>query len=120
MKAISIVTFLIISFIAFGADFVDFKKWEVAASVYLNKPALEIYALRVDGIKVTFEYHVEHPTNPYLDETFLCEGIGELKENKPFFIALECEEEEPYIWDEFQNPKVSLALVTLVPKTFSY
>lgn len=75
--------------------------WEGAARVFLNKPKLEIYSLKVENNLVSFKYDIEDSEYPFIDIVFECRGKGIFEGGQPSFITLTCEEEEPTLWDEF-------------------
>jgi hypothetical protein len=101
MKPIALVT-LLSSFylsLSFAADSAQIAQWELAAQKFLNNPTIEIYFLEIDGDEVSFNYDVEDPDYP-ADITYECVGIGKVENAQPSFVSLECEEEEPILWDE--------------------
>ncbi len=102
MKPIALVTLLSMFYLSlsFAADSAQLAQWEVAAQKYLNDNTIEIYFLEFDGEEVSFKYDDEHPTDPYLDTTYECVGVGIVENGQPSFSSLECEEEEPTLWDE--------------------
>lgn len=94
-------SFTFLFLISVNATPSTFEKWQNAAASFLNIPEIEIYSLEVNGPSVSFEYSVEDINDPYLDVNFKCEGTGKIENGWPSFLTLECEEEEPTLWDEF-------------------
>ena len=96
--------FSLFSVVAGQVSIGDSHHWQKSIQAYLNQKDIVVYNLKVvDGNlirSISFSYDIELVSDPGYDTTFQCTGTAD-KETFTVF-NLDCEEDEPILWDEFQ------------------
>lgn len=91
------------SVLASQVSVTELLKWEKSIQTYLNQSDVEVYDLKVSTNDFTkdlsFSYDKEFADAPGVYVTFKCTGTADFDSYTVF--NLDCEEEEPVLWDEF-------------------